>query len=140
MATFNSSEYSWCDIELVMHGRKVTGLRGIRYKSGQEKEAIYGAGCEPVALGRGNKAYEGEVTVLQSEYEALVRAAGKGRDVTDLRGFDIVIAHVPRDGGQIVTDIVKYAEFTESEKSWKQGDKFIEIALPFVALGIDKNV
>jgi hypothetical protein len=140
MATYNSAEYSWCDIELVLQGRKITGLRGISYKTSQEKEHIFGAGSEPVAIGRGNKKYEGEITLLQSEYEALVRAAGRGKDVTDLRGMDIVIAYVPQDGGQIVTDIVKYAEFTESEKGWKQGDKYIEVKLPFLALGIEKNV
>ena len=140
MGVVNYDQYAWCDIEVVMQGRKITGLRGISYKESQEKEAIYGAGSEPIAIGRGNKSYEGEIKLLQSEYEALVRAAGTGNGVLDLRGFDIVVAYVPEDSAQILTDIIKYAEITEAEKGWSQGDKFIEISLPFIALGVDKNV
>ena len=68
-------------------------------------------------------------------------AAGAGKDVTDIPAFDIVVAYLPRQGGtQIVTDIIKHCEFTENEKQMNQGDKFMEITLPFVALDINKNV
>ncbi len=138
MATFNSREYSWADIQVQMQGRKIVGLRAVKYKVSQEKEAIYGAGNEPLTIGRGNKSYEGEITVLQSELEALTRSAGT--DIIDLPAFDIVITYAPKDGGPIVTDIVRYAEFKENEKSMSQGDKNMEVTLPFIALKIDKNV
>lgn len=133
---FNSSEYSYADVSVVMLGRPLGGLRGIKYKKSQEKEVLYAAGTEPRAILRGNKAYEGEVTVLQSELEAMLRAAGKGRDITDLRGLDIVVVYAPENGLPLVTDIIKNAEFKDFEKGMKQGDKFAEVALPFVALGI----
>ena len=140
MATFNSKEYAWVDVQVQMNGRKVIGLRGVKYKISQEKEVIYGAGSEPLTIGRGNKSYEGEFTVLQSELEALTRSAGTGADIVDIPPFDIVVSYAPNDGGAIVTDVIRYAEFTENEKSMSQGDKNMEITLPFIALKIDKNV
>lgn len=139
MAIFNSKEYAWQDLKVVMLGRQVTGIRGIRYKVSQEKEEVYAAGNEPRAIQLGNKKYEGELTLLQSELEALTRAAGAGKDVTDLE-FDVVISYVPSEGSPIVTDVVKYAQFTDCEKQLKQNDKFMEVSLPFIALGIEKNI
>ena len=135
---FNSREYSWADIQIQLQGRRVIGVRGIKYKVSQEKEAIYGAGNEPLAIGRGNKSYEGEITLLQSELEALTRSTNG--DIIDLPPFDIIVSYAPKDGGPIVTDIIRYAEFKEVEKGMSQGDKNMEISLPFIALKIDKNV
>ena len=137
---FNSREYSWSDVEIQMQGRKVVGARGVKYKTSQEKEAVYGLGNEPRTIARGNKSYDGELVVLQSELEALTRTAGDGADVVDIAAFDIVVAYAPKNGGAITTDIIQLAEFTEVEKEMKQGDKNMEITLPFIALGIKKNV
>jgi hypothetical protein len=138
--SFNSSEYAWSDLQIVMLGRKVIGARGIEYKASQEKEAIYASGNAPRGIGRGNKSYEGTLTVLQSELQALEVAAGKGNDILDLRNITITVAYAPTDGGQISTDILEFVEFTESSKSMKQNDKFMEIAIPFKCLNINKNV
>ena len=72
----NTREYEWSDVTVVMAGRPVTGLRGVKYTAKQEKEALHAAGNKPVSIQRGNKTYEGEVTLLQSEYEALKIASG----------------------------------------------------------------
>ncbi len=140
MSSFNTEEYAWADVEIFMLGRKVTGARGLKYKISQEKEPIYAAGDEPRGIGRGNKSYEGTLTLLMSELNALERAAGKGNDITDLRNLSITVAYVPKTGGVITTDIIEYLEFTESEKGLEQGDKYGEVSLPFIALGIKKNV
>lgn len=137
---FNSKEYSWSDVEIQMKGRKVIGARGVKYKTSQEKEAVYGAGNEPKTIARGNKSYEGELVVLQSELEALTETYGEGADVVDIAPFDIIVAYAPKNGGAITTDIIQLAEFTEVEKGMVQGDKNMEITLPFISLGIQKNV
>lgn len=137
----NTEQYSWADVDIVMLGKVVTGARGVSYKAAQEKEPIYGRGNKPVAMGRGNKSYEGQVVLLQSELEALKQATGRTSEITDLPPFDIVVAYIPRKGGtQIVTDIIKHVEFTEVEKAMNQNDKFMEVTLPFVALDIESNV
>ncbi len=136
----NGEEYAWADITVFMHGRPIIGIQGISYKTEQEKELIYGAGNEPLGIGRGNKKYEGEISLLQSEYEALIRAVGKDSDLTDFRGFDITVSYAPTIGGKRVTDQIKYAEFKETEKSWSQGDKHTVIKLPYLALRILYNI
>lgn len=129
---FNSREYEWSDVNVVTAGRPVTGIRGVKYSSKQEKEALHAKGNKPHSIQRGNKTYDGELTVTQSEYEAL-RAAGGG-DILDI-SIDIVVAYGnPSKGDVITTDLLMGVEFTEDNTEWKQGDKFQEKSLPFIFL------
>lgn len=137
---FNSKQYAWSNVEVVLFGRPLTAIRGVKYKAAQEKEVLYGAGDKPLSIQAGNKTYEGELTLLQSELEAIQQAAGKGCDVTDIPAFDIIVTYKMQGAGALIRDVVKFAEFTEVEKSMSQGDKFMEITLPFIALDIQKNV
>ena len=41
---FNSREYEWADISVVMGGRPITGIRGIKYNIKKEKELLYAKG------------------------------------------------------------------------------------------------
>ena len=129
---FNSREYEWSDITVVVAGRPVTGFRAVDYSSKQEKEALYAKGNKPHGIQRGNKSYEGSITLLQSEYQALRQACGG--DVLDA-SFDLVVAYGNASKGDaIVTDILVGAEVTEDNTEWKQGDKFQEKKLPFIFL------
>ena len=129
---FNSREYEWSDITVVVAGRPVTGFRAVDYSSKQEKEALYAKGNKPHGIQRGNKSCEGSITLLQSEYEALRQACGG--DVLDA-SFDLVVAYGNASKGDaIVTDILVGAEVTEDNTEWKQGDKFQEKKLPFIFL------
>ena len=131
----NTREYEWSDVTVVLAGRPVTGLRGVKYSAKQEKELLHAKGNKPHSVQRGNKTYDGEVTLLQSEYEALKQACGG--DILDA-SIDIVAAYGnPSAGDVITTDVLVGVEFTEDNTEWKQGDKFQEKALPF--LFIDKK-
>lgn len=131
----NTREYEWADVSVVMAGRMVTGLRGVKYSAKQEKEALHAKGNKPHSIQRGNKTYDGEITLLQSEYEALKQACGG--DILD-SSMDIVAAYGnPSAGDVVTTDILVGLEFTEDNTEWKQGDKYQEKTLPF--LFIDKK-
>lgn len=138
----NTREYEWSDVNVVMAGRPVTGLRGVKYSAKQEKELLHAKGNKPHSVQRGNKTYDGEITLLQSEYEALKQACGgdildASMDILDA-SMDIVAAYGnPSAGDVITTDILVGVEFTEDTTEWKQGDKFQEKTLPF--LFIDKK-
>ena len=136
---FNSKEYSYVNINVVVLGRTLTGLRGIEYTPKMNKELLYGAGVNPKAIQSGRREYEGTLTVLQSELEALNRAAKEAgyTDCLDLE-FDIVVTYAA--SGVVSTDIVRCASITEFPKGMKQGDLYSEHALPFIALRIDTNV
>jgi hypothetical protein len=131
----NTREYEWADVTVVLAGRLVTGLRGVKYSAKQEKELLHAKGNKPHSIQRGNKTYDGEVTLLQSEYEALKQASGG--DILDA-SIDIVAAYGnPSAGDVITTDMLVGVEFTEDNTEWKQGDKFQEKTLPFIF--IDKK-
>jgi len=131
---FNTREYEWSDVTVVLGGRDVTGLRGISYSEAQEKEALYAKGNKPHGIQRGNKSYTGSVRILQSELLALQAAAGGSiLDIT----VDIVVAYGNPSQGDIVhTDLIRGAEFTEAPRALNQNDKFMEIELPIVAIDV----
>jgi hypothetical protein len=132
---FNSRQYEFADLTLILGGRDLTGFRGVKYAEKQEKEPVYGKGNLPVSIQRGNKNYEGEITLLQGEYETLKRAS-PSKSVLDLQ-LDAVVAYGnPSEGDVLTTDILVGIQFTEAAKEMKQGDKFMEITLPFIFLRI----
>ncbi len=137
---FNSKEYAWANIEVALFGQKIRGCRGVKYKKTQEKEPVYGAGDKPHTIQSGNVAVEGEISILQSTLEKILEETratlGPGASLTDIPPFDIPVSYKPKYGGKIVNDVIKFAEFTEVEKGMNQGDKFMEITLPFVALDV----
>ena len=132
---FNSRQYEFADLTLILGGRDLTGFRGVKYAEKQEKEPVYGKGNLPVSIQRGNKNYEGEITLLQGEYETL-KMASPSKSVLDLQ-LDAVVAYGnPSAGDALTTDTLVGIQFTEAAKEMKQGDKFMEITLPFIFLRI----
>ena len=130
----NTREYEWSDVTVVLAGRLVTGLRGVKYSAKQEKELLHAKGNKPHSIQRGNKTYDGEITLLQSEYEALKKASGG--DILDA-SMDIVAAYGnPSAGDVVTTDMLIGVEYTEDNTEWKQGDKFQEKTLPFIFIDL----
>lgn len=140
MDSFNSKEYAWIDVTLVMLGKPVTGLRGIEYKMKRQKEALFATGKKARGIQLGKKEFEGTITVLQSELIAMQTAAKtKGYDdVTDLE-FDAIVSYVP-ESGVVQTDKIVNLSITEAPYAMKEGDLFQEIALPFIACDVEPNV
>ena len=137
--TFNSEEYGFADISVVFLGRTVVTLRRIRYKVMRAKENIYGKGKKPIARGRGNETYEGNIGILHSDLRALLLSIGGGDNVVSIKPFDVIVNYGPLVGIQS-TDILKYVEFTEQEIDVKNGDTFTEVDLPIIIGDIQFNV
>ncbi|MDR0814762.1 MAG: hypothetical protein LBN37_03305 [Bacteroidales bacterium] len=134
MVSINGREYEFADITVMMGGRDIQGLRGINYKTSQEKEALYGKGNRAMSIQKGNIANEGELIVTQSELETM-RASGGG-SILGLSLNAVVAYGNPAQGDMMITDRLFGIQFTEESKEFKQGDKFAEITLPFVCLDI----
>ena len=139
MDNFNSKEYAWIDVTLVMLGKPVTGLRGIEYKMKRQKEALFATGKKARGIQLGKKEYEGTITVLQSELIAMQTAAkAKGYDdVTDLE-FDAIVSYVP-ESGVVQTDKIVNLSITEAPYGMKEGDLFQALALQLIACGVGPN-
>ncbi|PIB28916.1 hypothetical protein BFP77_08340 [Maribacter sp. 4U21] len=132
---FNSKEFAWANVEIALFGRVLIGARGVEYTAKKDKEPVHGRGENPHSIQSGNKTYEGNLMLLQSEVEAIQRQLRDDQDLTDLDGFSVTVAYVPKTGANIVTHILKGVEFTEDPRNMKQGDKFQEITLPIIFLG-----
>lgn len=128
---FDTREYEWSDITLIVAGRDVKGFRGIKYSEKQEKEALYAKGNKAHSIQRGNISYEGELTMTQSEYELL--RMSMGGSILNGRVLQITVAYGnPSKGDLMITDTLLHVEFTEDSTEWKQGDKFQEKSLPII--------
>ncbi|MCC9071218.1 hypothetical protein LNQ49_06375 [Flavobacterium sp. F-65] len=134
MSTFSSKQYAWSDVSISIGGRIIEGITEVEYTVKQEKETLRGRGNKPHKVTRGNKSYEGKITIWQSELEAMVLSA-PNFDILDLN-FDVIVSYVPSDGGKTVIDVLSGCEFTETKKSMKQGDKNMVVELPIVFLGV----
>lgn len=139
MHIINGRQYEFADISLVLGGRDVCGLRGISYKEKQDKEVIYGKGNRPLSIQKGNISYEGTVTMLQSEVDTLKELARTKHGRASLMALNlnaVVCYGNPAQGDVMITDRIFDIQFTEEPKEYKQGDKFAEIALPFICTDI----
>lgn len=131
---FNSKEYAWSNVEIAMLGRLLTRVRGVKYIAKKDKQYVHGRGENPHAIQSGNKTYEGELMLLQSELEAIQRQLKATEDITDLEGLNITVVYKPKGIGSVVTHILKGVEFTEDPREMKQGDPFQELTLPIMFL------
>lgn len=133
--SFNSRQYEWADVTVIAGGRDLTGIRGVKYSEKIEREAIYAKGRNPHSIQSGNRSIEGELTMLQSELLALESSGGGS--ILSL-SIDVIVNY--GDVGSVLrTDKLEGIRFTEAPKELKQGDKNMEITIPFVALNLVNN-
>ena len=136
---FNSAEASWKDIIVAIDGNPIGGIQNIEYSQTTEHEYVYGRGAAPRAIQEGNETYEGTITLLQTEYEALreaVQAIGY-KNITK-PFFTITVAY--EIGAISKVDVIQQLKITEIPKGMAQNDKFMEIELPFLALGVKESL
>lgn len=136
---FESKQYEWKDIQLVLAGDEIAGVQEIKYTQKREKEFLYGRGSNPHSIQSGNVEVTGEIKVFQSELEKLILKS-PGGDITRLGGLTMTVAYAPELGGRQTADVLLGVEFTEASKGMAQGDKAAEITLPFMALGVKHGV
>jgi len=136
---FDSREYGWSDLTAVFGGRDLTGIRGVKYTEKIEREPLFAKGRYPHSIQSGNVSVEGEITMLQSEHEALIKA-GNG-SILNLKGLDLIVSYGDATAGDaVITNRIENLYVTESGDELKQGDKNMEITLPFLATRIRRQV
>ncbi|TKT89476.1 hypothetical protein [Dyadobacter frigoris] len=131
MAGKNTRDYGWSECEIRLIGTMLTGVEGVSWNVKQAKEAIYGKGNEPQKIKRGNKSYEGSLSVLQDELEQILDVAPDGQ-IVNLQDLDLQIAY--EENGVIVRYSLIGVEFTEEPHESKQGDLIGRAVLPFLFL------
>lgn len=136
--SFNSREYEWADITVQFGGVDLTGIRAVKYKKKTELEEAYAKGRDPHSIQQGNNSYEGEIEIMQSDFNALQDSAGG--DITTVN-VDILVSYGNPSNGDIMrTDRITGVRISENENAAKQGDKMMPVTLPFKARGIKYKV
>lgn len=130
---FNSRDYEWADITLMLGGRDMTGIRGIKFGEKAEREPYYGKGRHAQSIQTGNIAVDGELVLKQSDVLVLKKSAKNG-SLLSLSLDAIVNFGDPAEGNAMETYLITGIRFLEDNKDIKQGDKFMEITIPFIAL------
>lgn len=129
---FDSRQYEWADLTVIVGGRDIIGIRSIKINRKAEREPLYAKGRNPHSIQTGNFSYSGEIGVLQSELIAL-EEAGDG-DIFSL-SVDILAGFGnPSNGDDMRYKRASGARFVDTNEELKQGDKFMEIAIPFECL------
>lgn len=130
---FDSREYEWADLTILIGTRIIVGARGVKYANKQDKELIYGKGNEPYAVQKGNKSHDGELTLAMSELLAL-QEESPTKSILDLQVNITVCYGNPSQGDVMHTDKLMGVQFTEEPQGMNQGEKFSEHTLPFIFL------
>lgn len=135
---FDSRQYEFNDMSLNLSGKDIVEILELKYTEKQEKELSYAKGNLPHSIQKGNISYEGSLKVTQAGYEELV-ALGSG-SVLKLELDASVSYGNPSNGDTIITDQILKLQFTEAGKGMKQGDKKMEVELPFIFLRLKNQV
>lgn len=132
-------ETSFIDVQATMLGRPLATLQAISCKESTERKMVMGNSATAIAYADGATKYEGSISVLQSELRALARSAkAKGRKITRLPPFDIVVMHIPDEENPVLSkDVIKNVLLEEFELSEKVGDMEMTVALKFKASDVD---
>jgi hypothetical protein len=130
----NGKTFSWVDISFTIAGQNVSGITAISYDDEREKENVYAAGSEPVAVSHGQRKYSASMSMLKSELDSLQRAA-PNRKIADIPAFDLPVLYV-NDDGTFTRDTLKNFEFKKVTQDFKVGDKGLEVKLDCLISGI----
>jgi hypothetical protein len=138
---FSTKECAWKHTTVKVLGRTLVGIQGFEFKKNIDKEALYGAGDEPIDIQSGNKSYTGNLELLKFEVDMLDDAAYKA-------GYTGGIIDVPHEA-IFITCVYKKEKndpkrtltatgvaFTESTFGMKQNGKNTPVTLPFIAMRI----
>lgn len=140
MNFFDTKECEWSDLDILVNGVKAAKATGLKFKKSQEKEHIYAAGNEPLDIQRGNKKYDGTLSMLKGAVEDVNKAAiaAGADDLLDIR-VQIVCNFRAKGNRMLQTYTLIETEFTEFEIGMMQGDKKQEVGLPLMFLRLKHN-
>jgi len=131
----NGVRHAWSSIEVNILGRIVTGITAIKYGNEREKELLYGAGSDPVAMGNGNNKPEASVSLYAYEVQGIMDATEDG-DITKIAPFPIIVSYMEEGSDKLVTHTIRSAAFLKNMRDWKQGDTKQEVELSLITSGI----
>lgn len=129
MADFNSIEYAWHNMEVVVLGRPLVRILDVRCKPSRNKKHIHGRGSKPVGIQKGNYSYSGSLKIGQSELIALQNAINLSEDT-----FNIEVAYLK--GTDLLKKRIVGVDVQDWEEGMAQGDTEMEVTLTFLCMDL----
>lgn len=123
----------WQNVSIVMLGDVNDLVTEISYKRTGNHTANYGAGAEPIGLGKGRWTYSGSITMYMEAWQAISIASNGAPQ--SLAPFDIAIIVIPTPDSPILTpftDTLQNCVFLEDGQSIKEGDTKDLITIPIL--------
>ena len=131
--TFNSQEFTFADISIMVGGQIIANPTAVDYTETAKKTPIYGKSVYPVAIQRGQRSFSGNLSMFQSDFETLL-AMCPNRDLLSITVDIIIVYGNPERGDVLITDVLQGVEFTEYQKSLSNQDDNMTVQLPFICL------
>jgi hypothetical protein len=132
-------EYDFEDIKIKLFDKEPIGITGIKYGHKQEAKFQHGMGKHAISYTKGKYEATGELSLLQSELEALQRTLPKGKSLTDIPPFDITVSYAMEGDANTTTDTLKSCIITGLDKELKTGGEAMEVKLPMIITQILYN-
>lgn len=98
-------------------------------------KANYGAGYEPVSVGKGQKKYTGSIALDQKEILGIMRAANIEGDITDIPAFEITVVVSNDETNETFVDLLHQCRFTKQGNNTKRGNMEMNYAIPLYVGG-----
>lgn len=122
--------FDWGDVKIMLFDTQVIGVSEISYDVERAFQANYGAGYEPVSVGKGQKKYAGAISLDQKEILAIMRAANIQGDMTDIPAFEITVVVSNDETNETFVDVLHQCRFTKQGTNIKRGDMEMNYAIP----------
>lgn len=132
----NGKRHSWASVELRADNDIILGITEADYKASLDPGEVRGAGSAPIAFTMGNSSFEGSISILLEEFNALVQKKGEGWMG---QSFELIHSY-SEDGLTTIVDTVQGVRFTSVENSMSASstDPIVR-KLPYKALNILYN-
>lgn len=121
----NGVQHDWASVDVDILGRRPSGLTGIDFGVKRAKKNIYGKGRKVIARGYGNDEPTCAMECQNFEWDAILAAAQAAgyNSLVDIPPFPIVVKLIKKGETQTITYTIKYAEFVENKREYKQGEE-----------------
>lgn len=124
------AKYNFASVQISIGGKVLGTAR--RYETSEKTDSedyhVLGA-SDPAAILQGNTMYNGSITLSLEEASTFVRSLPTG--VSPTKAVLNIVAVFVADGQPTYTEKVTDVRFTEWNLSVEQGQKFIDITVPF---------
>lgn len=132
---FDHKEVEYADLDVSVSGARLGKLRGLTVAIEIDLEHLFGAGNKAISIQAGNERVTGSLKVLKGAVDDIWEASIKAGAPNPLYvEFDIMGTFKGSGSRPMKQLLISTIRLSKVEYSLMQGDKFMEIELPFLAL------